>query len=500
MGEAKVVVIGAGIGGLAAAAELAARGLAVTVLEAQPTPGGKLRLVPAGGTAAAPVTLDGGPTVFTMRWVFEALFEALGTSLEAELRLQPASILARHAWDRSRLDLFADIDRSAEAIGDFAGAGDAAGYRRLCADSRRMFEILDRSFMQAHRPSLKGLIGGVGVGGLLGLRHIRPFTTLWQALGDYFLDQRLRQLFGRYATYCGSSPFVAPATLLVVTHVEQAGVWLVEGGMHRLARSLEALASRHGARFHYNAPATEILVEGGRVQGVRLASGERLEARAVIANTDVAALASGRLGAAVTPAVPALPAARRSLSAITFAFNATASGFPLVHHNVFFSPDYPAEFAAIFKHGRVPDEPTIYVCAQDRGATDTSVPPATPERLFCLVNAPAKGDSEACAADAVERCTERLHRVLGRSGLALSVAGEAMTVTTPAGFERLFPATGGALYGAASHGWQASFQRPGVKTGLPGLYLAGGSAHPGPGVPMATLSGRMAAAQLLADL
>ena len=493
--EQRVIVIGAGIGGLAAAAELAAKGLEVTVVEAQPAPGGKLREVPVGQG----LRLDAGPTVFTMRWVFEALFDALGTSLEAELPLHPAEILARHAWDETRLDLFASIDRSADAIGDLAGAKDAKGYRQLCADSRRMFEILDHSFMQAAAPSMKGLVGGVGIGGVFGLRHIRPFTTLWQALGDYFQDQRLRQLFGRYATYCGSSPFLAPATLLLVTHVEQVGVWLVEGGMHRLARTVETVACRHGARFRYASPAAEILVEAGRVRGVRLASGERLAADAVIANTDTAALATGRLGPAVTKAVPAVPPARRSLSAVTFVMAAEVRGFPLVHHNVFFSKDYPLEFEEIFGHGRVPADPTVYVCAQDRGLAGATER-AGLERVFALINAPARGDAGPPPDDAVLVYTERLHRVLARSGLELAMAPEDRVVTTPADFDRYFPATGGALYGPASHGWQASFQRPGVKTKLPGLYLAGGSVHPGPGIPMATLSGRMAAAALLADL
>jgi 1-hydroxycarotenoid 3,4-desaturase len=495
LAEQRVIVIGAGIGGLTAAAELAARGLRVTVVEAQATPGGKLREVPVGGG----LRVDGGPTVFTMRWVFEALFEALGTSLEAELALRPATILARHAWDTSKLDLYAEIDRSAEAIGDFAGAKEARGYRRLCADSQRMFQILDQSFMQAAAPSMQGLLSGAGFGGVLGLRHIRPFTTLWRALGDYFEDQRLRQLFARYATYCGSSPFQAPATLMLVTHVEQAGVWLLDGGMHSLARTMDAIARRHGAAFRYLAEASEILVEAGRVAGVRLASGERLAAEAVIANTDTAALASGRLGVAVTRAVPSVEPSKRSLSAVTFAMAARPRGFPLVRHNVFFSRDYPGEFQDIHKHDRLPEDPTVYVCAQDRGDDDT-VPPAGPERIFALINAPASGDSRPLTAGAIEACTARLHAVLGRSGLELEAAPESVTLTTPTDFDRLFPATGGALYGPASHGWQASFQRPGVKTRLAGLYLAGGSVHPGPGVPMATLSGRLAAASLLADL
>ena len=495
MAEQRVIVIGAGIGGLTAAAELAARGLQVTVVEAQPTPGGKLREVPVGGG----LRVDGGPTVFTMRWVFEALFEALGTSVEAELELRPATILARHAWDEARLDLFADIDRSADAIGAFAGAEEAKGYRRLCADSQRMFRILDQSFMQAAAPSMQGLVNGVGIGGLLELRHIRPFSTLWRALGDYFGDQRLRQLFARYATYCGSSPFQAPATLMLVTHVEQAGVWLLDGGMHSLARTMDTIARRHGADFRYTSPATEILVEAGRIAGVRLASGERLAADAVIANTDTAALATGRLGAAVAKAVPTVEPSKRSLSAVTFAMAARVRGFPLVRHNVFFSRDYPGEFRDIVSHGRLPEDPTIYVCAQDRGDDDAD-PAAGLERVFALINAPASGDSKPLSSGAIEACTARLHTILGRSGLHLEAAPDSLVVTTPSDFDRLFPATGGALYGPASHGWQASFQRPGVKTRLAGLYLAGGSVHPGPGVPMAALSGRLAAAALLADL
>ena len=148
MPESGVVVIGAGIGGLAAAAELAAHGVAVTVVEAQAAPGGKMREVPAGSAPGAP-RLDAGPTVFTMRWVFDALFDALGTSTESELTLRPASILARHAWDEARLDLFADIDRSADAIGAFAGAKDAAGYRGSAPTAGECSTSLDTSFMQA---------------------------------------------------------------------------------------------------------------------------------------------------------------------------------------------------------------------------------------------------------------------------------------------------------------------------------------------------------------
>ena len=493
-GTGRVVVIGAGIGGLATALDLAARGFEVVVLERAAAPGGKMREEAVGGAR-----LDAGPTVFTMRWVFEALFDAAGASFADHLTLQPAAVLARHAWDGGgRLDLFADAERSADAIGAFAGAADARGFRAFCERARRVYRALEGPFIRAPRPNPVSLAAAAGPSGVAGLMGASPFTTLWRALGDHFRDPRLRQLFGRYATYCGSSPFLAPATLMLVAHVEQDGVWLVEGGMHRLARAVEALAEQRGAAFRYNAEVAEIRVEGGRAAGVVLASGERLDADAVVVNADAAAVAAGLFGPAARGAVPRADRRDRSLSALTWATLAEAEGFPLSRHTVFFSDDYPAEFDDLFRRGRLPAAPTAYICAQDRGAGDGEAPPAGPERLLCLVNAPPVGDTAPPSQAEIERCETATFRLLERCGL--TVRRHDTVTTGPAEFERLFPATGGALYGRASHGWMASFARPGARTTLPGLYLAGGSAHPGAGVPMAALSGRQAASSIAADL
>ena len=196
--------------------------------------------------------MDAGPTVFTLPHIFEEIFAEAGTTLSDHVTLRRADVLARHAWtDGSRLDLFADIDRSADAIGTMAGAAEAKGYRSFCAEARRTWNTLEGSFVRSPQPSIQGLVEGAGLRGLGNLWRIRPFETLWGALGDYFHDPRLRQLFGRYATYCGSSPFQAPATLMLVAHVEQEGVWLVEGGMARLAEALAGLASGAGVGFRY---------------------------------------------------------------------------------------------------------------------------------------------------------------------------------------------------------------------------------------------------------
>ncbi|WP_158044749.1 1-hydroxycarotenoid 3,4-desaturase CrtD [Skermanella pratensis] len=491
----RIVVVGAGIGGLTAALTLASRGMDVTVLEKADHPGGKMREVAVGGAR-----LDAGPTVFTLPRIFEEIFADAGDDLHRHVTLRPAEVLARHAWtDGSRLDLFADPKRSADAIGAFAGAREAEGFRRFQAEARRTWHTLQDSFVRSAEPSVKGLVGSVGLRGLGDLWRIRPFDTLWKALGDYFQDPRLRQLFGRYATYCGSSPFLAPATLMLVAHVEQDGVWLVEGGMARLAEALARLAERHGAVFRYGAEVAKIDTTGGRTSGVTLASGERIEADSVVVNADSGALAGGFLGPAAARAVPPADPAHRSLSAVTWSLLAEPEGFPLSRHTVFFSDDYAAEFDDIFGRSRLPRAPTVYVCAQDRDAGGAA-PPGGPERLFCLVNAPPTGDIPPFDPTEIEQCANSTFGILERCGLRLRTSPEHTMVTTPRDWNRLFPATGGALYGPASHGWKASFSRPTARSRIPGLYLAGGSIHPGPGVPMVALSGRMAARAVLRDL
>jgi len=486
----RIIVIGAGIGGLAAALDLAARGHRVTVCERADAVGGKMRrLAPAGRP------IDAGPTVLTMRPVFEDLFRHAGARLEDHLTLRPQTLLARHAWlDGDRLDLHHDVDATTEAIRDFAGPRDADGYRRFLAYAARIHDNVDDVFIRAQRPTAWRVLRQLGLQVVPRLMKIDARRTVWQALGDFFQDPRLRQLFARYATYAGNSPFFAPATFNLIAWVEQQGVWRVDGGIWALARALADRITALGGEIRLATPVRALTIERGRVTGVELDDG-RLDAAAVVYNGDPGALADGRLGDAARAAVPPTPPAERSLSALTWAIDAPTDGFPLVHHNVFFGDAYEAEFDDIFRHRRLPARPTVYVCAQDRD--DDARAPGGPERLLVLTNAPAAADTHPLTAEEIDRCQHSTFEHLRRCGL--TVSPNPAIRTTPADWARLFPGSGGAIYGPAAMAWNATLKRPGAISAIPGLYLAGGAVHPGAGIPMVTMSGRMAAEQLAAD-
>ncbi|MEM9971031.1 MAG: FAD-dependent oxidoreductase [Pseudomonadota bacterium] len=318
---------------------------------------------------------------------------------------------------------------------------------------------------------------------------------MYAALADMLQDTRLRQLFARYATYCGSSPFRAPGTLMLIAHVERLGVWQVDGGIQALAQAIAAALERVGGTIRTDTEVARIEAKGGRITGVRLQDGTELPADAVVFAGDVGALGSGLLGEAAQAAVRPIPPARRSLSALVFSAVAEPQGFPLSHHTIFFGPDYRGEFDAMAA-GRLPRDPTTYVCALDRDAVDSPAP-GGPERFHVQVNAPAIGpaigDRRALSQTEIETCRSETQALMARAGLTLSLSPETTVLTTPQDFAALYPGTGGALYGEATHGPAASFRRAGTTTRLGGLVLAGGSSHPGAGVPMATLSGALAA-------
>jgi 1-hydroxycarotenoid 3,4-desaturase len=361
--------------------------------------------------------------------------------------------------------------------------------------AKKVYDALEKPFIQSARPSMAGMMGSLGIMQSMPLMTIGPFSDLWTSLGKYFKDPRLHQLFGRYATYCGSSPFLAPATLMLIAQVEMDGVWSVRGGMAEIPKAIGRLAESKGARIRTNASVHAIHQEHKCITSIELADGEHIPADYVVFNGDINVLRQGLLGQSLRSAISNRIPTSRSLSALTWSMKVKTSGFPLVRHNVFFNRDYASEFSAIFQHKAYPNHPTVYVCAQDR--SDRGAALEQEERLLCLVNAPAIGDHEINQKE-IDRCEQTAFTLLKQCGLELQECSHSSVRTSPTEFNRLFPGRGGALYGQATHGWMSSFQRSNALTQIENLFLVGGSVHPGPGVPMAAWSGRQAVAALMA--
>jgi len=483
-----VVVIGAGMGGLAAAIRLAAAGMSVTLIDAGPEAGGKMRTTP---SAAGPV--DSGPTVLTLRGVFDDLFAVAGARLDDHLRLIPQDILARHLWsDGSTLDLHPDPERNAEAIRSFAGLRAEAEFRAFATEARALRRAFEAPVMRAARPDLVGVTRAA-------LARPRLWPALARRLGPNlrarFTDPRLRQLFGRYSTYVGGAPARVPAVLALIWDVEQDGVWAVEGGMARLAQALALLARLLGVEILPNTRVEAIEAPGGVVRAVRLPGGLRLRCASVVFNGDPAALGTGALGPDVLDALPGGAVVPRSLSARVWTFAARPRGVDLALHTVFFADDEATEFGPLAK-ARHPVDPTIYLCAQDRAAGH---PPDGLERFELILNAPPLPHADPDDPEETATCRQMTFDRLARFGLRLEPRPDLSCLTRPQEFARMFPASAGALYGRSPEGMLAAFRRPGATSRIRGLYLAGGGVHPGAGVPMATLSGRHAAEAILRD-
>ncbi|MEM1410360.1 MAG: FAD-dependent oxidoreductase, partial [Pseudomonadota bacterium] len=389
----KVAIIGAGIGGLTAAALLA--GYAdVHVYERDQRPGGKVRQVHWGNRS-----IDCGPTVFTLKGVFDDIFERCGERLEDYVDLKPLDILARHAWpDGGCLDLYADQNQTYDAIEEFAGRREADAYLGFLRMAQRAWETVEQPFIRRPEPRLSSMVFSAKPEALL---RLDPYLSFWRSLSRRFKDERLRQLFGRYATYCGSSPFKAPSTLALIAYIEQQGVWSLSGGMHALADALVRVAEKRGAQFHYGSDISQLLISSGEVQGLE-GSGEE-QSDVVVFNGDGSALrAQGAISDEPGDAART-PSAKRTQSAVTVCFTGQASGLKPSVHNVLFSNDYEAEFDDVFDRSAVPEQPTVYVFAPD--AEDQTT---TSQRYFCLMNAPADGDRRDYTEEDQRQCQSKI--------------------------------------------------------------------------------------------
>ena len=495
MKRLSIAVAGGGLGGLAAAARLAAAGHAVELFEAAPTLGGK-----AGEIREAGYRFDTGPSLVTMPFVIRDLFAACGASMEKVLDLRPLSVLTRYWWsDGTRLDASADpaaLDDAAHRIlGERRGA--------VLAWLKQAAEVWDLSadlFLFHAFGDPRAIFTPRNLGRLFRMKALDPFRTLHQAHTAAFTDPRVVQLFDRFATYNGSDPRQTPATLKIIAHVEMAlGGFVFGGGMRALADQIAALAIQKGAVLHTGVKVEAFLTEGLRVTGLRVHGQERFF-DAVVSNLDAAT--TWRL----TDHPKALPHAERlesfepSTSALTFFWGVPAGLAPLSLHNILFSKDYDAEFDDLFHKKIYPLDPTIYIYVSRHN--DPQDAPEGFENWFVMVNAPVWRGGASDPQEGVAAVRSAILRRL-KDQFQVDLEGRIVfeKVQTPRDLAERTGSPGGSIYGISSNDRRAAFLRqPNRARPLRSLYFAGGSAHPGGGVPLVLLSADIAVRALRQDL
>ncbi|MDQ1611356.1 MAG: diapolycopene oxygenase [Pyrinomonadaceae bacterium] len=477
------IIIGGGLGGLATALRLARANWRVTVCEQSDAFGGKMNRWEQGG-----FRFDTGPSLITMRWVFAELFEAAGARLDEHLELVPMHPLAEYVYDDGTRFQYSSYLPDWLATVRALEPRDVDGFFRFMQLGARLFEISQETFFRRSpldfTPDLRALKA---------MRHL-PLRHAWgnyhRTIATHFKSPHLRQLFDRYPTYVGSSPYKSPATLAVIPYVEYAfGGWHIKGGLYRLVESLCALAERAGVTLMTNARVARIEREGRRVTGVALADGTRLAADAVVMNGD-ASLAGAMLGL-IGLKGDAQPAHARSLSGLVFLVGVKRTLPQLAHHAVYFSQDYRREFAQLFDERKFPDDPTVYVSAPSR-SDRALVPAGAGETLFIMANAPANDGDEWTEAK-IEEARARVFARLRQGGFPDIESEIAVAdVWTPGRIGARYAMPGGAIYGTHSHGWRRAFLRPPNKDArYAGLYYVGGSTHPGGGTPTVLLSAKI---------
>ncbi len=471
-----VVIVGGGVGGLMAAIRLRTAGHHVTVLERLEQAGGKLATYERDG-----YTFDIGPSLVTMPRVFDEVFRLAGTSVDAEMSLQRLSPQFRYFWQNHSTVTFHDQPVDTAAALEAMSTGSGEEYLRFLRHARRIWEVSERTFFAG--PMAGGWSLMRRMRSPLDLAAIDARRTLAKAARKHFTDPRMQQWLGRYATYSGSSPYETPATLSCIPALEaDEGAWYPTGGLGALRDAIVRVAQRTGVTITTNAEVTEVIARGRRVQGVRLANGDEMHADVVIANVDAEHLYRDLLPD--DKQLKRVEKAGRSTSGVVVLVGARGTSEHLAHHNVWFSRDYATEFAEM-QRGMMPLDPTIYACVSS--VTDASQAPAGCENWFLLVNAPA--DAEVDTAAYGPWLVDRLAHV----GVDLRDRAEFIETIGPRDMAARYRSPGGAIYGTSSNGMRAAFRRPSNVGAVRGLYLVGGSSHPGGGLPMVTMSARIVA-------
>ena len=488
----KIVVIGAGMGGMTAAARLARSGHSVTLYEASDTFGGKLRTEWIGKFA-----FDTGPSLLTLPAVYKDFFIRTGKPLGLLCEIEAVDPSFDYRFADGTTLTFANLSRhhTLNAISNAYGEEVSRQWEQMMKRATKMWDVSREPFIESELGSPLSLLKRKTL--IRDIFTITPWKSLRDFANEQLPDQRLRYILDRYATYSGSDPRKAPAVLATIAYVEEAfGAWHIKGGLGTLAQLVYQRCIDVGVEFHFNNTVGEITVEKGVANGVRLSNGTIVTADAVVANADAALIYNQLIKGEkrkLRKVRKNLKKADPSIAGFTLLLGLRKDdSTPLKHHTVLFPQDYDAEFDSIFVAKLPVENPTIYICAPN---DDQMVKDSSLESWSVLVNAPHHG------SDGFNWNDENFTRIYANSiidqiearGICVRDRLESLTIRTPADLERTVLAPGGSIYGTSSNGARAAFMRAKNRSPIKNLYCVGGSAHPGGGLPLVGISGEIVA-------
>lgn len=480
----KAFIIGAGIAGITAAIRLAVKGYAVDVFEANSYPGGKLTEFTQNG-----YRFDAGPSLFTMPQYVDELFKLAGKNPKDYFNYQKLDVVCQYFYeDGTQLTAYADADKFAKEISNKIGESPSAVKKHI-SNSRKIYDITDHVFLQRSLHQLKTFLRWETVMSILRLPQIDAMRTMHKANKSFFKDERIIQLFDRYATYNGSNPYTAPATLNVIPHLEQHfGAYFPERGMYSITQALVGLAESLGVKFHYNSRVDELVLDDEKVIGIKV-NGQVLKSDVVISNMDVWFTYKKLLSAYPNLHPQKILQQERSSSALIFYWGIKKQFAQLDLHNIFFSADYKAEFNHIWKKQDIYHDPTVYLNISSKLKPDDA--PEGCQNWFTMINVPANTgqDWDKLIDVARKNIITKLSRLLGED-ISQLITSE--SILDPRDIESKTSSYQGALYGTSSNRQFAAFLRHANKSSkIKGLYFCGGSVHPGGGIPLCLLSAKI---------
>ncbi|CAB4644175.1 unannotated protein [freshwater metagenome] len=488
-----VIVIGAGMGGMATAARLARKGYTVRVFEAGDRHGGKCRTEWIDGYA-----FDTGPSLLTLPAVYRDLFQRTGEVLGRVVELKEVDPSFDYRFHDGTHVSFANLSRkkTLDSIADSYGDDSAREWDSVMRRAESMWDVSREPFIESELKSMASLLKRRSL--VRDLFVISPWKSI---RGLKIKSPHLRKILDRYATYSGSDPRTAPAVLSSIAFVEEAfGAWHITGGVGKLADALYQRCLDRGVTFEFNSPVIEILHTGGEVTGVALADGRVLSAATVVANSDAGLIYSHLIKnppASVRRAKKKIAKMEPSLAGFSLLLGLKPStDEPLEHHTILFPHDYDAEFESIFNKKIPVEDPTIYICAPH---DPTMVSKAGHEAWFVLVNAPRHGADSFDWSDRAfaQKYAQKIIDLIESRGISIRDRLELLEIRTPADLEKSVMAPGGSIYGTSSNGAQSAFNRAKNRSPLKGLYCVGGSAHPGGGLPLVGLSAEIVAEAII---